>query len=71
MPLIGEPAVWGPRFRNTCDIAFTGLTPRVLVDVPHVDREFASDDGRMWRQLTHVEERQRMRELVARVRDAN
>lgn len=51
-------------FLRTCDIVFTGLTPTVLVDVPKTDREFASDPDRMWRQPTHVEERQRMRELV-------
>lgn len=51
-------------FRRTCDVIFTALTPRrVLVDIPHTDREFASDDYRMWRQPTHVGERSRMLEL--------
>lgn len=56
-------------FRRTCDVVFTTLTPRVLVDVPKVDREFASDPDRMWKQPEHYGERVRMLELARRVRD--
>lgn len=57
-------------FRRTCDIVFTGLTPRVLVDVPYEDLAWASAENRMWKQPTHREERQEMLELVLKVRDA-
>lgn len=56
-------------FCRTCDIVFTGLTPRVLVDVPYENLPWASDDTRMWKQPTHQEERRRMLELVLEVRD--
>lgn len=59
-----------PEFLRTCDVVFTTLTPRVLVDVPKVDREFASDPNRMWKQPNHVGERSRMLELARQVRDA-
>lgn len=62
-----EKVAW---FRRTCDVVFTTLTPRILVDVPKVDREFASDDDRMWKQTTHYGERVRMLELARLVRDA-
>ncbi len=56
-------------FHRTCDVVFTTLTPRVLVDVTKVDREFASDDTRMWRQADHYGERVRMLELARKARD--
>jgi len=56
-------------FNRTCDIVFTALTPRVLVDVPYRDREFASAPGRMWTSRGHVEERTRMLNLALKVRD--
>lgn len=56
-------------FQRTCDIVFTALTPRVLVDVPYEDAPWASAPNRMWRQPTHREERQRMLDLVLKVRD--
>jgi len=59
-----------PLFQRTCDVVFTTLTPRVLVDVPKTDREFASDQDRMWRQPNHYGERVRMLELARQVRDA-
>lgn len=58
-------------FERTCDVVFTTLTPRVLVDVPKTDREFASDPDRMWKQPSHYGERTRMLELARKVRDAN
>lgn len=57
-------------FWRTCDVVFTTLTPRVLVDVPKVDREFASDPDRMWKQPEHYGERVRMLELARQVRDS-
>lgn len=58
------------RFLKCCDVVFTTLTPRILVDVPKTDREFASDPNRMWKQPGHVQERTRMLELARQVRDA-
>ena len=34
-------------FLRECDAVFTTLTPRILVDVPKTDREFASDPDRL------------------------
>jgi hypothetical protein len=59
-----------PEFLRTCDVVFTTLTPRVLVDVPKTDREMASDPNRMWKQPGHVGGRTRMLELARQVRDA-
>lgn len=56
-------------FRRTCDVVFTTLTPRILVDVPKTDRAFASDPRRMWKQPEHFAERQRMLQLARQVRD--
>jgi hypothetical protein len=55
-------------FWRTCDIVFTGLTPRVFVDVPKENLPWADRPDRLWRQPTHIEERQRMRDLVNEVR---
>lgn len=55
-------------FDRTCDIVFTGLTPRVLVDVPIEHAPYATGPDRMYRQPEHVAERQRMRELVRSAR---
>jgi len=60
----------GDFFRRTCDIVFTGLTPRVLVDVPKENLPWAEAESRMYRQPEHVSERTRMLELVRQVRDA-
>jgi hypothetical protein len=54
-------------FDRTCDIAFTGLSERVLVDVPITHLHYATGPDRMYRQATHVAERTEMRELVRRV----
>jgi hypothetical protein len=63
---VGPEDFW----HRTCDIVFTALTPRVLVDVPYEDLPWASAENRMWKQPTHREERGRMLELVRQVRDA-
>jgi hypothetical protein len=75
-----HPSMWGKTsFPNPtqdeswlrcCDVVFTTLTPRVLVDVPKENREFAEGPDRMYRQPDHVGERARMLELVRKVRDA-
>lgn len=64
----GFPRDWayGP-FLRTCDVVFTALTPRVLVDVPKTDLPYANDDNRMWRQPEHQAERARMLDLVKKV----
>jgi len=40
-------------FLKCCDIAFTALSPRVLVDVPYRDLAWASAPNRMWTQPDH------------------
>lgn len=55
-------------FLTTCDIVFTALTPRVLVDVPYDDLPWASDDTRMWKQPWHQSVRDEMLEQVLKVR---
>lgn len=57
-------------FHRCCDIVFTALTPRILVDVPKEDREFASAPGRMWTTPGHQEERARMLALALQARDS-
>ncbi len=56
-----------PFFHRTCDIVFTALTPRVLVDIPYEDLPHAHAPNRMFKQKEHVAERQRMLELVRQV----
>ena len=56
--------------QRRADNVFTVLTPIVMVDVPKTDCAYASDPNRMWRQSTHVGERDRMIELARQVRDA-
>lgn len=55
-------------FYRTCDVVFTALTPRVLVDVSKENLPYASDESRMYRSASHVDERRRMLELALRVR---
>jgi hypothetical protein len=57
-------------FHRTCDVVFTALTPRVLVDVPYENLPWADGPDRLYRQREHVAERTRMLELVRKVRDA-
>lgn len=57
-------------FNRCCDVVFTTLTPRVLVDVPKENLPYATDASRMYRQSNHVGERARMLELCRRVRDS-
>lgn len=60
----------GTQFSRTCDVVFTTLTPRVLVDVQITHREMATGPDRMYRQPDHVGERSRMLDLARQVRDA-
>lgn len=54
-------------FERACDVVFTGLTPRVLVTVPHESLGYAYGPDRMWRQPGHREERGQMLERVRRL----
>jgi hypothetical protein len=51
-------------FESTCDIVFTALTPRVLVNVPVENMTWAYHYDRMYRQPEHQAERVRMLDLV-------
>lgn len=68
VPVLEMDRAWMWR---TCDIIFTGLTPRVLVDVPKFDLPWAHDDDRMWKQPTHQAERARMLDLMRQVRNGS
>lgn len=57
-------------FDRTCDVVFTALTPRILLDLPYTDLPWATDPSRMYRQPDHVGERARMLDLCRQVRDA-
>lgn len=60
----------GPDWLNrTCDVVFTALTPRVLVDVPKTNLPWATGEERMYRQERHVEERTHVLNLARKVRD--
>jgi hypothetical protein len=62
------PFEGGTFFDHTCDIVFTGLTPRILVDVPKENLPWAHDANRMWRHPEHQGMRARMRELMLAAR---
>lgn len=53
--------------RESCRVVTT-LTPRVLVDVEKVDREFASNPDRLWKQPDHFWAAQRMINLARMAR---
>jgi hypothetical protein len=57
-------------YLRTCDVVFTTLTPRVLVDVPKQDMAYATNSTRMYRQPGHLDERTRMLHLARQVRDS-
>lgn len=54
-------------FNRTCDIIFTGLTQRILVDVPVRSLDYAYGEDRMWRQAEHVSERTATLEIVKKL----
>lgn len=57
-------------FYATCDIVFTALTPKILVDAPKVNLPWATDDGRMYRQPEHLVDRTKMLEWAKAAKDA-
>jgi hypothetical protein len=57
------------KFLRACDVVFTTLAPRVLVDVPRTDMAYATNSTRMYRQPGHLDERTRMLALARKVRD--
>lgn len=61
---------WGEIFERTCDVVFTALTSRILVDVPVEILPYAHGEDRMWKQPDHVGERTEMLRLARQVRDA-
>ncbi len=65
----GSEAGTSPFFYRTCDVIFTALTRRVLVDVPYQNLAWAEGPDRMYRQPQHGFERARMLELALKVRD--
>lgn len=58
-------------FHRTCDVAFTALTPRTIIDVGFQHLPWAEGSDRMFRQRGHKQERDRMLELCRRVRVAD
>lgn len=54
-------------FLRTCDIPFTALNPRVLVDVPKENLPWCNADNRMWTQSTHYTERMSVLERVRKI----
>ena len=68
--MLNDPRNNNGAFLYTCDVIFTALTPRVLVDVPKQNLPWATDADRMYRQRDHVAERARMLELALKVRDS-
>jgi hypothetical protein len=57
-------------FNRTCDIFFTTLTPRKLVNLPFTYLPYTYDANRMYRTPGNTEERTGMLQLARRVRDA-
>src|SRR5687767_9179705 len=53
-----------------CDIVFTALTPRILVDVPVRNLSWATGPDRLYRQEGHVAKRAEILRLALAVRDA-
>jgi hypothetical protein len=41
-------------FYLTCDVYFTAVSERVLLDLPYRDQPWANDPDRMWKQRDHV-----------------
>lgn len=63
------PGGEGGRFNRCCDVVFTTLTPRILVDVPYRNLPWATDPDRMYRQPDHVGDRVEILDLAKKVRD--
>lgn len=54
-------------FLRTCDIPFTALNPRVLVDVPKENLPWCNADNRMWTQPSHYTERMSVLDRVRKL----
>lgn len=65
-----NPALWPRLLLQTCDVLFTGLVFRHLVEIPHESLDYAYGDDRMWRQPDHQATRDRALQLMREVRDA-
>lgn len=57
-----------PLFLNICDVVFTALVTRHLVDVPKRNLPWCSDPNRMWRQPNHQTSRSHMLKLALQAR---
>ncbi len=57
-------------FMRTCDVVFTALSTRHLVDIGCENMPYASDPDRMWKQPEHQGERKHMLEYALRVAEA-
>lgn len=64
-----EPLVDNAWFQRACDIVFSMLTPRLLVDFPFEMLPHTRAPNRMYRQAGNTEERQRMIRLCRWIRD--
>lgn len=68
-PALYLATTWDLLFPRCCDITFTALTPRTLVDLPYEEREFATGPDRMYRQAGHVGERGAMLKAALRAKE--
>ena len=70
---LGNRAYFGrllnPEFLRDCDMIFTALTPRVLVDIPKRNLPWCDAPNRLWKDPSHQERRNRMWEQIKQVRD--
>lgn len=57
-----------PLFLRICDVVFTALSTRHLVDVSHTDMPWASNPERMWKQPDHQSSRSHMLKLAIAAR---
>lgn len=55
--------------RRCCDVIFTALVDRYVVDLPYENLPWATGDDRMYRRPEHFGERKRMLERVLQVAD--
>lgn len=66
---VGHPAWGDAEFYRTCDVVFSALTPRTVIDVGFRHLPWAEDPGRaMFLQPGHKTERDRMLDICRRVR---
>jgi len=56
----GDSLIFDDMFLRNCDVVFTALTIRHLVDVAHRDLPWASNPERMWKQKDHQTSRSLM-----------